>query len=81
MTVSSRTPEGYSGRCPVCGKELCVDPSTVPTCDAPCPSCGSLLWFSKRGSRRRSLAYLAGAFVRVILLSLVPGLISKRDQD
>jgi predicted nucleic acid-binding Zn ribbon protein len=81
MTVSSRTPEGFSGHCPVCGKELCVDPSTVPTRDAPCPSCGSLLWFSRRGARRRSLAFLAGAFVRLMLILLVPGLISKRDQE
>jgi hypothetical protein len=45
MTISSRTPEGESKRCRVCGKEPIVDPSTYPTRDAPCPHCGSLLLF------------------------------------
>jgi anti-anti-sigma factor len=42
--ISSRTPEGWFGRCDVCGHESRVDPSS-PTCDAPCPECGSLNWF------------------------------------
>lgn len=44
MTTSSRTPEGDANRCPVCGHDLRIDPSRPPG-DAPCPSCGSLLWF------------------------------------
>ena len=45
MTVSSRTPEGEPGRCPVCGHAVRVEPSRPPG-DAPCPACGALLWFA-----------------------------------
>lgn len=43
-TISSRTPEGTPGECPICGKLFCLDPSR-PSGDAPCPGCGVLLWF------------------------------------
>ena len=43
-TISSRTPEGRPNRCPVCDGEICVEPS-LPPGDAPCPQCGTLLWF------------------------------------
>lgn len=42
--VSSRTPEGDPGLCPVCGHDCRLDPSW-PARDGPCPSCGHLLWF------------------------------------
>ena len=42
--ISSRTPEGVPNRCPVCGAEICLEPSQ-PSGDAPCPNCGTLLWF------------------------------------
>jgi hypothetical protein len=45
VNISSRTPEGESNRCPVCGNVLAIEPSRPPG-DAPCPYCGSLLWFS-----------------------------------
>lgn len=44
MIPSSRTPEGRSRSCPVCGKHLVIEPS-MPGGDAPCPHCGVLLWF------------------------------------
>ncbi len=44
MPISSRTPEGEPNRCPVCGSEVCIEPSK-PTGEAPCPRCGVLLWF------------------------------------
>lgn len=44
--ISSRTPEGQPNQCPVCGKDTRTEPSTMPTRDAPCPHCGSLLWFA-----------------------------------
>jgi hypothetical protein len=50
MTASSRTPEGDTNRCPICGTVLQVEPSRPPG-DAPCPSCGSLLWFSSSIAR------------------------------
>ncbi|HUY90768.1 MAG TPA: acyl carrier protein [Pirellulales bacterium] len=43
-TISSRTPEGRPNRCPVCGESVCIEPS-LPLGDAPCPQCGTLLWF------------------------------------
>ena len=46
MAISSRTPEGDANRCPVCGQACRLEPSQLPR-DAPCPSCGSLLWFEK----------------------------------
>lgn len=45
MLISSRTPEGEANQCPVCRAVICIEPSQ-PTGDAPCPHCGSLLWFS-----------------------------------
>ncbi len=60
MVISSRTPEGDAHRCPVCGRDTRTDPSTVPTRDAPCPHCGSLLWFD-----RGTLSSLAGGRKRV----------------
>lgn len=48
MVISSRTPEGDPNTCPVCRKELRIDPSTVPMRDAPCPHCGCLLKFDKQ---------------------------------
>jgi hypothetical protein len=45
MNISSRTPEGRSTRCPVCGAASYIEPSS-PLGDAPCPACGCLLWFS-----------------------------------
>lgn len=47
MGISSRTPEGNTNCCPVCGKKVLITPSKS-TGDAPCPSCGSLLWFVVR---------------------------------
>lgn len=44
MTVSSRTPEGLPNRCPICGAHVTIEPSFPPG-DAPCPSCGQLLWW------------------------------------
>ncbi len=48
MVISSRTPEGQPNNCPVCGKELQLEPSPQ-THDAPCPHCGQLLWFASTG--------------------------------
>lgn len=44
MTISSRTPEGVPNDCPVCHGRVCITPSQ-PAGDAPCPQCGTLLWF------------------------------------
>lgn len=49
MNISSRTPEGTPNECPVCQKNLCIEPSSA-FGDAPCPHCGTLLWFVKSPS-------------------------------
>ena len=45
MQPSSRTPEGDDNTCPVCGGHVRIEPSRPPG-DAPCPHCGTLLWFA-----------------------------------
>ncbi len=45
MNVSSRTPEGFPSECPLCGASTNLEFSE-PSGDAPCPNCGSLVWFS-----------------------------------
>jgi len=47
-TISSRTPEGSPGRCPVCGQQVRLEVSQ-PFGDAPCPHCGNLLRFVNVG--------------------------------
>ena len=56
MNISSRTPEGSPNRCTVCSKSIQIEPS-LPFGDAPCPSCGTLLWFIVDGDDRRLFAY------------------------
>lgn len=44
MNISSRTPEGSPGKCFVCGAVINIAPS-YPADDAPCPVCGTLVFF------------------------------------
>jgi acyl carrier protein len=53
-TISSRTPEGSPGRCPVCGREVRLEVSE-PLGDAPCPHCGTLLRFVNLAGELRLL--------------------------
>lgn len=41
--ISSKTPGGLPGKCPVCGVAVFVVPSEALS-DAPCPACGVLLF-------------------------------------
>jgi hypothetical protein len=52
--ISSRTPEGEPGECPICGLPCWLEPSW-PTNDAPCPQCGHFLWFATADSDASSL--------------------------
>src|SRR5262249_21925143 len=45
MPIASRTPEGEPHYCPLCASAVCIEPSQPPG-DAPCPKCGTLLWFT-----------------------------------
>ena len=49
MEPSSRTPEGEPNRCPICGHEVRIEPSSGFR-DAPCPHCGYLLRFPSDAS-------------------------------
>jgi hypothetical protein len=51
--ISSRTPEGEKNRCAVCGHVCRIEPSCLSP-DAPCPSCGNLLWFAGKVSEQSS---------------------------
>jgi hypothetical protein len=57
MIISSRTPEGEPNRCPICRHQCRIEPSCL-TPDAPCPSCGHLLWFpqEKKTTRKSTSA-------------------------
>jgi predicted RNA-binding Zn-ribbon protein involved in translation (DUF1610 family) len=57
MTVSTRTPEGWSGRCTTCGNKLRVEPSATGH-DATCPRCGALVWLHP--PHRLGHAWVAG---------------------
>jgi hypothetical protein len=59
MVPSLRTPEGDPGRCAICGHDYRLDPSS-PGRDAPCPSCGHLIYLSAPGI---SASELDGSFV------------------
>jgi acyl carrier protein len=71
MTISSRTPEGSPNRCPVCGADVVLEPSQ-PFGDAPCPSCGHLLWFVISGKTLSLMdAERAADIIRAKLTSLL----------
>jgi hypothetical protein len=53
--ISSRTPEGQPGRCPICHASFRIEPSQ-PCGDAPCPCCGHLIFFVGRAGEHRLLA-------------------------
>ena len=50
--ISSRTPEGQPSRCPLCGKQVVIEPSVM-FGDATCPNCGHLLWFIRLSDELR----------------------------
>jgi len=61
--ISSRTPEGEPNCCPVCRKQVVLEPSQ-PVGDAPCPHCGCLLRFEAvEGEVRVSVAGLTSSEV------------------
>jgi hypothetical protein len=69
MVVSSRTPEGEPAVCPVCGDVVRIEPSLY-FYDAPCPSCGLLLWFVRIGEHQVLLRPGDEARARGLLKSL-----------
>jgi hypothetical protein len=87
MTISSRTPEGAPQRCPICGNESRLELSTV-SADAPCPSCGCLLWLKRPRaapharwqSALKGLAKVAAVVVLIALLAWVAAALAKSTQ-
>lgn len=81
MDIPTRTPEGWPGRCPTCGAEVCIDPSW-PTRDAICPRCGTLVWLRPPAAtvswpgRVAGLGVMAIAIVSVWLAGIAIGLTS-----
>lgn len=57
MIVSSRTPEGFPGRCPMCGRLVQLELS-YPMSDATCPNCGTLLCHGRQQTSMREPAVL-----------------------
>jgi hypothetical protein len=58
MYISSRTPDGDWNTCRVCGHHCKIVPACTPSRDAPCPRCGTLLWFEVQDSE---LVQVSGA--------------------
>jgi hypothetical protein len=72
VNPASRTPEGEPNRCPICGKEVRLEPSRPPG-DAPCPNCGHLLWFAPTEAQATDVAAIKKSSVSdwsVLLASL-----------
>ncbi|MEX2213044.1 MAG: phosphopantetheine-binding protein [Phycisphaeraceae bacterium] len=65
MTIPTRTPEGETGRCPICGQAITIEPSS-PLGDAPCPACGQLLCVLRIGDAVRFLRPNDPAYLRII---------------
>lgn len=53
MFTPSRTPEGQPFHCPLCGRDVCLEPS-VGSGDATCPHCGQLPWRATQRARPRA---------------------------
>jgi acyl carrier protein len=78
--ISSRTPEGSPNTCPVCHNDISVEPS-LPSGDAPCPNCGSLLWFVRDSSEIRYYdSRVIGPIREKLLQSLSKRLHVERDK-
>lgn len=78
MIISSRTPEGWKGRCRIFGHRFRLEPS-VPNGDVTCPNCGTLVWLIDPPK----ISYMpllkgVGALVGVLCIGLVAWLIGNR---
>src|SRR5262245_39337912 len=94
QTISSRTPEGQPNCCPVCNAVVCLNPSPL-FGDAPCPNCGTLLWFIHANSElllfeRESTNHVRERVIRHIAeqlgvdpakISANPAMINDQDLD
>jgi anti-anti-sigma factor len=80
MSISSRTPEGEPCRCPLCGAENDVEPSSPPG-DASCPQCGRLIWFSaEHGGGELILKYQGPHFTPEMARGLKKLVLERRDR-
>lgn len=79
MTISSRTPEGTPHRCPVCGHGLRVEASLF-FGDAPCPRCGTLLWFIQLGDDPRFFDWAETVELRERLIEAVAAYLGMKPE-
>jgi hypothetical protein len=66
MVISSRMPEGSPNRCPICNSTVYIE-SSKPFGDAPCPNCGTLLWFLQSPAQTRFLTGDEAGTIRELL--------------
>jgi acyl carrier protein len=78
--ISSRMPEGVPNHCPVCNSDLCIEPSQ-PSGDAPCPTCGTLLWFSRTPAGIRVYRSEEVAPLAERVLAILREYLAVREQD
>jgi len=78
MKPSSRKPEGEPNCCPVCGKSLEIAPSRPPG-DAPCPHCGTLLWFDPDDPNRPPIHERGSKLSKIYQASLRQAKLKKYD--
>jgi hypothetical protein len=69
MVISSRTPEGVPNSCPLCGHQFRIEASQ-PFGDAPCPACGTLLWFVTTEDEQRLLDPEAAGLIELVAARL-----------
>lgn len=70
MRISSRTPEGSPNHCPVCGSDVRIEPS-APFGDAPCPNCGTLLWFVALPEETRLFEHVTSRAIQERVIEIV----------
>jgi acyl carrier protein len=83
--IASRTPEGQPNLCPVCGAQVCIEPSLtlsdVSCADAPCPNCGTLLWFIRDDGESRIYSESAMHSLASRIMAALGRLVGARAED
>lgn len=85
MNIASRTPEGQPNNCPVCGAHVCIEPSPALNeghyGDAPCPNCGTLLWFIREEGESRIYSETAMQSLASRVMAALGKLVGARAEE